>query len=116
MPSLEEDQGKLASSIAQALDGSLSVSAAAESVVSAGDWLQDLQPRCYAVVSVALSRSLVGVLQAQTAQPGCFFDSTGTRRIQILLSVRLSRSGCYWECLYIVQLFPAILKRSVSSN
>lgn len=86
---MEEDQAKLGDSISQALEGSSPVREAADKIVSSGDWLHDLQPRCYAVVSVALSRALAGVLQAQSTQSECFFDASCTRKIQILLSVRL---------------------------
>lgn len=88
MPSLEEDQSKLGAAISQCLDGSLTVAAAADKIVSSGDWVHDLQPRCYALVSVALSRGLVDVLQAQSTQSGCFFDASCIRKTQILLSVR----------------------------
>lgn len=94
MPSIEEEQARLVASISQALDGSLPVFESSEKVVTSGDWLQDLQPRCYAVVSVGLSKSLVGVLQAQSTQPGCFFDKSCTRKIQILLSVRFPSYYC----------------------
>lgn len=88
MPSMEEDQAKLGSAISQCLDGPLSVAEAADKIVTSGDWLHELHPRCYAVVSVALSKGLVGVLQAQSSQSGCFFDTSCTRKTQILLSVR----------------------------
>lgn len=88
MPSMEEDQAKLGAAISKFMDGSLSVAEAADNIVASGDWLHDLQPRCYAVVSVALSRALVSVLEAQSTHSECFFDVSCTRKTQILLSVR----------------------------
>jgi hypothetical protein len=94
MPSLEDDQAKLGAKIAQVLDESSPVVDAADKIVTSGEWLHDLQPRCYAVVSVSLSLALVSVLQAKSSQPGPFFDASCTRKIQILLSVRSYDHDC----------------------
>jgi hypothetical protein len=98
MPSLQENQATLQHAIASALASDDPAEVAVSKALGSGEWLRELQPRNYAVITFAFLKNLREVLAAPRSDTDLFFDQGRTKKILILLSVRVQPhcSWCTW--------------------
>lgn len=105
MATVEDGQKALYSSIALALQSSLSAEEAASQVFETGSWTQ-LQPdyRNHAIISCCLKKHLLDFLESRLSASASVFNTapgdngrTGARTLLVLLKVRRSQSckSCY---------------------